>query len=173
MFKTQYDARDRILTNPGSPVKKTYGGTYNERGQLQLVEKGEEDLYGYIQSFAESVDINVILARFTNGESDALSKVQGFYGDITGMPTTYADALNRIDDCREMFQSLPLDVRAKFNHSFTEFLASSQADDFLEKLGIRPDLVHDTVSPDVQKPEPVVKPEAVVKVEEAAKEVTV
>jgi hypothetical protein len=166
MFKTQYDARDRVLTNPGSPVKKSYGGIYNERGQLQLVEKGEEDLYGYIQSFAESVDINVILARFTNGESDALSKVQGFYGDITGMPTTYADALNRIDDCREMFQSLPLDVRAKFNHSFTEFLASSQADDFLEKLGIRSDLVHDTVSPDVEKPE------AVVKVEEAAKEVT-
>lgn len=165
MFKTQYDARDRVLTNPGSPVKKTYGGTYNERGQLQLVEKGEEDLYGYIQSFAESVDINVILARFTNGESDVLSKVQGFYGDITGMPTTYADALNRIDDCREMFQSLPLDVRAKFNHSFTEFLASSQADDFLEKLGIRSDLVHDTVSPDVDMPE------AVVKVEEAAKEV--
>lgn len=166
MFKTQYDARDRVLSNSGSPVKKTYGGSYNERGQLILTEKGQEDLYGYIQSFAESVDINVILARFCNGESDALSKVQGFYGDITGMPTTYADALNRIDECREMFQKLPVETRAKFNHSFTEFLAGSQADDFLEKLGLCPDLVHDTVTPDVEKPE------AVVKVEEAAKEVT-
>lgn len=53
-FKTQYDARDRIVTNAGNPIKQLYKGSYNERGQVELMEDGTEDLYAFIQSFAES-----------------------------------------------------------------------------------------------------------------------
>ena len=34
--------------------------------------------------------------------------------------------------------SLPVDVRAKFGHSFSEFLAASQDTDFLDRLGVKP-----------------------------------
>ena len=96
VFKTQYDARDRISSNPGNPINQLYKGSYNERGQVELIEDGTEDLYAYIQSFAESTDIHSILKRYQNGEVDVLEKVQGFYGDITEMPHTYAEALQRI-----------------------------------------------------------------------------
>lgn len=33
--------------------------------------------------------------------------------------------------------ALPLEIREKFGHSFTEFLASSGEPDFLDKLGIK------------------------------------
>lgn len=135
-FKTQYDARDRIQTHPGNPIKTLYSGSYNERGQVELKEDGTEDLYAYIQSFAESTDIHAILRRFQNGEVDVLEKVQGFYGDVTSMPKTYAEALQRIADSENVFMSLPVDVRAKFNHSFSEFLAASNDDDFLDRLGV-------------------------------------
>ena len=138
-FKTQYDARDRIKTHPGNPIKQLYSGSYNERGQVELKEDGTEDLYAFIQSFAESTDIHSILKRFQNGEVDVLEKVQGFYGDITEMPNTYAEALQRIADSEKVFMSLPVDVRAKFGHSFTEFLAASQDADFLDRLGVKPD----------------------------------
>lgn len=138
-FKTQYDARDRILSHPGSPIKQLFAGSYNERGQVQLKEDGTEDLYAYIQSFAESTDIHSILRRFENGEVDVLEKVQGFYGDITEMPHTYAEALQRIADSEKVFMSLPVDVRAKFGHSFSEFLSASQDDDFLDRMGIKPE----------------------------------
>lgn len=138
-FKTQYDARDRIQTHPGNPIKQLYSGSYNERGQVELKEDGTEDLYAFIQSFAESTDIHSILRRYQNGEVDVLEKVQGFYGDITEMPKTYAEALQRISDSEKVFMSLPLDVRAKFNHSFTEFLAASNDDDFLDRLGVKTD----------------------------------
>ena len=139
LFKTQFDARDRIQSNPGNPIKQLYSGSYNERGQVELKEDGTEDLYAYIQSFAESTDIHSILRRYENGEVDVLEKVQGFYGDITEMPHTYAEALQRIADSEKVFMSLPVDVRAKFNHSFSEFLAASQDVDFLDRLGLMPE----------------------------------
>lgn len=139
-FKTQYDERERINTYPGNPIKQLYAGSYNERGQIELKEDGTEDTYAFIQSFAESTDIHSILRRYQNGEVDVLEKVQGFYGDITEMPHTYAEALQRIADSEKVFMSLPVDVRAKFGHSFSEFLAASQDADFLDRLGVKPDV---------------------------------
>ncbi len=152
-FKTQYDARDRIKTHPGNPIKQLYSGSYNERGQVELKEDGTEDLYAFIQSFAESTDIHAILKRYQNGEVDVLEKVQGFYGDITEMPHTYAEALQRIADSEKVFMSLPVDVRAKFGHSFSQFLAASQDDDFLDRLGVKPteQPASESSVPDVEK----------------------
>lgn len=151
--KTQYANRERVLTNPGNPIKQLYSGSYNERGQVELKEDGTEDLYAFIQSFAESTDIHAILKRFESGEVDVLEKVQGFYGDITEMPRTYAEALQRIADSEKVFMSLPVEVRAKFGHSFSEFLAQSQDADFLDKLGVKPTEQLEPVPPvpDVQK----------------------
>lgn len=166
MFKTQYDARDRIQSNVGSPIKQLYAGSYNERGQVELREDGTENIYDFIQSFADSTDIHAILRRFDNGEVDVLEKVQGFYGDVTGMPNTYAEALQRIADSEKVFMSLPVDVRAKFGHSFTEFLAASNDADFLERLGVQ---VEKPVSPE-PKPEVVIPVEKPVVDKEVVKE---
>ncbi len=157
MFKTQYDARDRIQSNPGNPIKQLYSGSYNERGQVELKEDGTENLYDFIQSFAESTDIHAIMRRFENGEVDVLEKVQGFYGDVTEMPKTYAEALQRIADSEKVFMSLPVDVRAKFGHSFSEFLAASNDVDFLDRLGVQvdapeaPELASEVVKPVVKE----------------------
>ncbi len=160
LFKTQYDARDRIESNPGNPIKQLYKGSYNERGQVELKDDGTENIYDFIQSFAESTDIHAIMRRFENGEVDVLEKVQGFYGDVTEMPKTYAEALQRIADSEKVFMSLPVDVRAKFGHSFSEFLAASNDADFLERLGVQvDDNVAPEPSPDVEIP--VVKEEVV------------
>lgn len=136
MFDTQYSPRERIHPCSGSRVKQLYSGRYDANGRVVLEEKGTEDLYAYIQSFADSVDINVILARFANGDPEALSRAQGFYADVTDFPTNMADALNRINECEEMFRSLPLEVRQKFDCSFEQFLSQSGTDDWLEKMGM-------------------------------------
>lgn len=142
-FPTQYTKHERVHAHLGSPVRVLYGGRYDANGRVVLEEKGKENLYDYIQSFRDSVDLNVILARFANGETDALSKVQGFYADVTDFPKTMADALNRINECEEMFKSLPLEVRQKFDCSFEQFLSQSGSDDWLEKMGMKPGAVID------------------------------
>uniref|UniRef100_A0AAU8B216 Internal scaffolding protein n=1 Tax=Dulem virus 109 TaxID=3145586 RepID=A0AAU8B216_9VIRU len=133
---TLYRPYGRVHSNSGSPTKILYGSRYDDAGRLVLEEKGTEDLYGFIQSFADSVDIHVILKRFQNGDHTALQAVQGFYGDFTEMPKTYAELLNTVNAGQDYFSSLPVDVRANFGHSFAEFMASISDGSLAEKLGI-------------------------------------
>ncbi len=137
-FSTQYDKRGRFFTSPGSPIHKTYGGHYDEKGRVVLEETGQENIYDFIQSHAESCDIHVLMKRFQNGDPTALSVRQGFYGDVLDFPKTYAEALNHMHEMEEHFMELPVEIRAKFNHSFQEFLACSGEPDFMEKLGVTP-----------------------------------
>lgn len=155
MFDTQYTPRERIHPCAGSRVKQLYAGRYDANGRVVLEEKGTEDLYAYIQSFADSVDINVILARFANGDTEALSRAQGFYADVTDFPPNMADALNRINQAEEMFKSFPLEVRQKFDCSFEQFLSQSGTEDWFSKMGM-------TVANPVETETPVqVDPEVV------------
>lgn len=137
-FSTQYDKRGRFFTFPGSPIHKTYGGHYDEKGRVVLEETGQENIYDYIQSFADSCDIHVLMKRFQGGYPTALSARQGFFGDVLDFPKTYAEALNHMHEMEERFMELPVEIRAKFNHSFQEFLACSGEPDFMEKLGVTP-----------------------------------
>lgn len=123
-FETQFRKPERFLSNPGSPVKILYGPEFDEKGRMTLVEKGRENLYDFIQSFKESVDIHVLLKRFANGETDVLSKIQGFYGDFSEFPRTYADLLNTVNEGEAFFNGLPVEVRSKFGHSFPVFMSA-------------------------------------------------
>lgn len=134
MFKTQFDKHDRIFQNPGSPVKVTYAPQYDKNGVLELVVSGQENLYDYIQSFAESCDIHVLLARYNDGDESILSRVQGFYGDVTDMPKTYAEVLNSVIAGENAFMKLPVEVRAEFNHSFAEWMAAMDQPDFVQRM---------------------------------------
>lgn len=157
VFQTQFRKPERFITNPGSPIRTVYGATYDDKGRIQLEEKGTENIYDYIQSFAESVDIHVILKRFAAGDTTALqSRMNGVYGDFTEFPTTYAEILNRVIEGENMFNDLPVDVRAKFNHSYHEFLASIGSQEFFDALGVE---------------KPVMEPAEVTEVPEAVKEV--
>ena len=46
-----------------------------------LKESGKENLYEFIQSFKDSVDLHKIMDRFNAGDTAALQKVQGMFGD--------------------------------------------------------------------------------------------
>lgn len=151
-FKTQYDARDRVFTEPGSPEHITYAGYYDEKGRVVLEESGRENIYDFIQSHAESCDIHVLMKRYQNGDVDALSQKQGFYGDFLDFPKTYAEALNHMNEMERQFMALPVETREKFGNSFTEFLAASAEPDFLDRLGIKKEIVTEPV-PDISQDE--------------------
>lgn len=136
-FRTQYD-RERIHSRVGSREKILYTPEFDRHGHFELVESGKENLYEYIQSFKESVDINIILKRFANGDTSALSKTQGMYGDFTMAPKTYAEMLDRITKAEAYFQSLPVETREKFDHNFGKFVAEMGSEAWLDTVGVRP-----------------------------------
>lgn len=155
-WKTQHDERPRFHTNHGERMHKLYGAVYDDKGRVRLEEKGEESLYEHIQSFADSVDIHVILNRFANGETDVLSKVQGFYGDFTDLPSNYAQLLNTVNDGQRLFDSLPVETRAVFGHSFNEFMTCLCDGTLMERIGEVPSPVDPVSSPDPVDPSPVI-----------------
>lgn len=147
---TQFRPHVRVVANPGSGIRTLYAPVIGDNGSMELEEKGTEDLYQSIQSHRDSVDIHVLLSRYSNGEVDVLTKVQGVYGDFTQMPKTYAELLNQVIAGEHMFNGLPVEIRAKFDHDFNKFMVQAGSPEFFEKLGIN-------LSPD-SAPDPVPDP---------------
>lgn len=138
-FKTQYDSRSRVYQPNGDPIKILYGPKFDGNGRMYLVETGRENLYEYIQSHADSVDINVLLKLYQSGDTTVLSRVQGAYGDFTQLPKTFAEALNTLIAAEQYFNGLPVETRAQFNHNFNQFIASMDSPDFSSRMGIAPE----------------------------------
>lgn len=128
-FKTQYD-RERVPISSGSRFSKGYSAKIMEDGTLDLVESSIVDTYAKIQSYKDSCDIHLILERFVNGDETALSVNTPSFGDFTQYPTTYADMLQRVRDAEDMFIRLPVECRADYNHSASEFFAAIGTDRF-------------------------------------------
>lgn len=135
--RTVFSERRRFHSNLGSPIRILYSPKFDDNGVMSLVESGRENLYDYIQSHKDSCDIHVILDRYQRGDIDALSRVQGVYGDFTTVPKTYADCLNAMISAENYFNGLPVEVRAKFDHSFQKFLASMDKPGFADAMGFQ------------------------------------
>lgn len=136
VFTTQFNGRRRIRQPVGSGEVVTYTPKLSDAGDFELVETGKRDLYGEIQSHRDSCDIYVLLNRYQKGDLEALSRVQGSYGDFTEMPKTFAEVLNAMIAGEQMFNSLPLHVRQKFDFSLEKFmLGMDNMPDWLEKVG--------------------------------------
>uniref|UniRef100_A0AAU8AZ87 Internal scaffolding protein n=1 Tax=Dulem virus 198 TaxID=3145675 RepID=A0AAU8AZ87_9VIRU len=159
-FTTQFQRKsERICSVPGSGMKDTFKMHVDENGKRELRKNGEYNLYAEIQSYKDSVSIEYILTRFMNGDDSALSRAQGIYGDFSEMPTTLAELQQRVIDAEDLFNSLPIDIRAQYNHSASEFFA--QLDSEKTKNIFSPKVEDGLVVPKVVVEPPVVEPPVV------------
>ena len=127
---------NKIVTEPGSPIRVLYKPVVDKKGNIELEECGKENTQEIIQSYAESCDIQLILQNAMMGDVSGLQKVQGVYGDFTQMPKTYAELLQLQIDAQNAFNSLPTDVKKRFDNDVNKFLMSAGEKDWMEKLGI-------------------------------------
>ncbi len=139
MFRTQYD-RVEVTSEHGDRFVETYTPVLSDTGVLEIVPDGVRDLYAYIQSFADSCDINLIVQRYAQGDVSAVQKLSyregGMYGDFTDLPKTYAEMQQRLIDVENLFASLSVENRAKYNHSVTEFIADLGSEKWLDVMGL-------------------------------------
>lgn len=117
-------------------MKPIFTPVFDKNGHFELECTGEEDIYPAIQADKLSCDINNIIRRYTAGDFSALGTAQGAYGDFSEIPSSYAEILNSLIHAEHEFMKLPVDTRAKFNHSWQEWLSSMGSDDFKIKMGI-------------------------------------
>ena len=127
-------------------------------GQKDLEVVGKTDFYQYIQSHKDSVDINVLLKRYQQGDVSALDRVKGQYLDISEAPKSLAEMYSFVSNASEFFNKLPLDVRKEYDFNPASFIADIGSDRWNELMTPKKD--DDIVVEPVVKPvvDPVVTP---------------
>lgn len=138
-FRTKYDKdTDDFKSESGSKLIAKYAMKIDPKtGYEYLAPTGEyENVYDRIQADYPSTDINILMERFALGETEAINIKPGFYGDVTGMPKTYAEMFQRAEDAHRFFDDLPSDLKEMFNNSYTEFWSEMDSDvkSFNEKI---------------------------------------
>ena len=149
-----YSDRKKVFTDPGTRTKPKYSARYDDDGVLVLDEVGVIDTYEDIQSYHDSVDMTNILRRFYSGEPDIIQKVQGFYADVSDLPKSNVEFLNRVLESQEFFASLPPEVREVYGNDYARFIADFDTSNLYRSFVPADSL--DAVVPEPE-PEPIKK----------------
>ena len=122
--------RIRFYSNSGEVDRQLY----IKKGDV-IIEAGLEDTRGIINSFADQVDINVIMKRVAQGEYDLLTRRQGIFLDTTVIPTTLSEIKKTIDYQKGLYNSLPEEIKSSLG-SFDKFykMSDSKYDEFINSL---------------------------------------
>lgn len=137
VFSTYFERLDNSIkkknkiffSNSGTKFVPTYEYQLID-GIQTLVQNGETDLDSLIQSHAQEADIHVIINKFLNGDDSVLNKAVGTFGDFTNYPSTYAELFDRVQQCENLFESLPPEIRSKFDNSYQKFWSEFGSDHF-------------------------------------------
>lgn len=121
-FPTKYSEHVRVNSNSGDRMRVEYHLEIDDDGIETLKSTGMHDLYAEIQTHADSVDLNLILARFMNGDETAIERVNGFYADVSDMPVKLQDMLNINIRGKEIFESLPKEYRDLYGNNYIKFI---------------------------------------------------
>lgn len=122
-------------TTIASPIGDGHSPVYEERiveGKRKLVQVGADNINEFVQKSLEDTKIYNILAKYENGNIDVLNQMHGEYLDVTSLPKNLAEAHNLIINAHKTFESLPLEVRAKFDHSSDVFLQKVSDGSFMD-----------------------------------------
>lgn len=123
-----------FVSNPGELFEIEYSSKVLPDGTIVLKEAGKIDIKQMINSQRETTDIAYIMNAIENGDSSMLNN-NGFYGDMTAFPKTFAEVLQLQLDAQRSFYELPTEVRKKFDNDFNQYFATAGTDEWNEKLG--------------------------------------
>ena len=124
-FNTLYDRENQRNDSSacGCGVRPVYDYIpVGEKGQCKLVQVGEENFQGIIESWEESVELHALLSRYLDGDANALERRQAMFADITGLPDNVHAYHDAAATAQSVFDSLSDDVRHFYGDSLQEFL---------------------------------------------------
>lgn len=140
-----------FVTDAGSPIKQLYTGSVGTDGIISLKKAGQKNIQDEINSFERSTDLYNIISRLTPEELQLQAQMQQEFFDATGLPKTYAEALQLIIDGQNQFERLPVEVKQKFNNDFNQWFATAGTEDWFKKIGFVDKLENDIGAIDQKK----------------------
>lgn len=138
-------------SNAGSRMKKERILKDNN-GVMELETVGETSLYDYIQSHKDSVDINRMLERYSQGDTTALDRVKASYLDLLGAPQSLAEMYSFVRNTTAYFDNLPLEIRKSYDFNVSNFLADFGSEKFMQTFAPKmSDVEEIKLSPEVKE----------------------
>ena len=120
-FFSAYNRPRAVVPPIGNGTAPVYEEVLDD-GDPHLRVSGHDNLFEYVQASKDETNIYTIIERYRRGDITALSKNNGQYIDVTGMPTTLMDAYAVMNKARRNFEAMPEDVRVKFGDDFNVYL---------------------------------------------------
>lgn len=120
----------------GSAEADVYEVEIDSTGHKHLVKTGKTNTYERIQASLENTKIETIMKRAAGGDLTALAVTNGQYLDCTEMPHTLAEAQNMLIKLEQQFNTLPLEVRQKYDMSPEKYIADYGTENWARNLGI-------------------------------------
>lgn len=119
----------------GSRMANDYEIKIDKKGHKVLTCVGQHDIYPEIQSYAEECKIENIIARAAAGDMNALNARQAYYADVTDTPRDLAEAQNQILKLKNGFETLPAEIKEKFDNSIEQFVMTFGSEEWANKMG--------------------------------------
>lgn len=138
-FLTQFTAIGQHFHAPtGEKTETRHNPVMHENGRRELVRNKKVAIYDLIQSHKEECEIENIIRRAVEGDYSILQKRHGQFMDITGMPSSIAEAQQFIMDMKEEFNTLPKEIKAKFEYNPELYVSEMGLDikSWLDKTGL-------------------------------------
>lgn len=139
--KEIYSVEEKFVSNPGDRYRAIYTPDIDDAGLINLVQTGVEDLQEIYNSQRDSCDVSLLAARFLAGDESALQRGNPVFLDLLGAPNTLMEAYQLQFRAEQAFNGLPVEIRERFNHSFSEFLAGAGSPEWFDALKISKDSV--------------------------------
>ncbi len=165
-FRNQFTADSHVfISNPGAKIVAEYGLVTAEDGSTFVGVVGEKNLDAIIQSNKDTGNVALLVAKYNAGDEEALNRVRGVYGDFRNMPTTYAEMVSRLNECRALFEALPVDIKEEFDNNPDVFWSEYGTERFNNIITGSPEQSADNKSDNIVSGNPDVKPTIVVEPE--------
>lgn len=146
-FRTILDPPKVTITPSGSKEEDIWQLKIDEKGNETFYIAGKTNVYEKIQAHLESTKIENILAKCIDmGDTTLLNQKEGFYADISEMPNTWIEAQNKIKNAENIFNSLPLEIRKKYDNNFNKYLAEVGSESWLKNMGLLKEEVKETAT---------------------------
>lgn len=124
-FRSAYSPSEGKPSPSGERLRKLYRRELDSQKNSRLVEDGVEDTYLFIQEAAKGATVAELVSRFNRGDLSAVTPLsEDFLINTVDAPSSFMEAQNLMIRARSVFDSLPKEVRDRYNSNFNTFLSA-------------------------------------------------
>lgn len=135
-----YSLQERPESKPsvtGNGKESEYSYEINEKGKRELKRTGEVNVYAQIQTYLEETKIENIIQRATYDPAEIGSQewMTQATVDISNVPENYHEWKKMVNDAENKFNSLPAELKEKFDNSVEQYISEMGTESWAKKLG--------------------------------------